>query len=165
MKPALLAMLALAALGSGFSAVAQDGEGDLLLLAIEDMTATRERPLFSPDRRPPAPVAVVEIKPEPVDVVIASAEPIDVDPPSARLIGVLILSADRKTAILRDETTGAVHRLRSGEELDGWTVTIDDATSITFAGFGETYRRKLFAAIDRDEESEDENAEPSGLWR
>lgn len=164
MRPAPFAMLGLIAALGVLPAAAQDRDGDFLLLSIEEMTATRERPLFAPDRRPPAPEPVVVVEPEPADVIIASADPVDVEPPSARLIGVMILSADRKTAILRDETTGTVHRLHSGEELDGWTVTIEDATSITLAGFGETYRRKLFAAIGGDEEvGEDE--EPSGLWR
>lgn len=164
MRPAPFAMLGLIAALGVLPAAAQEQGGDFLLLSIEELTATRERPLFAPDRRPPAPEPVVVVEPEPADVIIASVDPVDVEPPSARLIGVMILSADRKTAILRDETTGTVHRLRSGEELDGWTVTIEDATSITLAGFGETYRRKLFAAIGGDEEAE-EDEEPSGLWR
>ncbi|MBL0936435.1 MAG: hypothetical protein IBJ07_16950 [Rhizobiaceae bacterium] len=164
MRPAPFAMLGLIAALGVLPAAAQDRDGDFLLLSIEEMTATRERPLFAPDRRPPAPEPVVVVEPEAADVMIASVDPVDVEPPSARLIGVMILSADRKTAILRDETTGTVHRLRSGEELDGWTVTIEDATSITLAGFGETYRRKLFAAIGGDEAVEEDEAS-SGLWR
>lgn len=164
MKPASLAMLGLVATLGVLPSAAQDRDGDFLLRSIEEMTETRERPLFAPDRRPPAPEPVVVVEPEPADVIIASVDPVDVEPPSARLIGVVILSADRKTAILRDDTTGTVHRLQSGDELDGWTVTIEDATSITLAGFGETHRRKLFAAIGGDEDAE-EDEEPSGLWR
>lgn len=162
MKTRPLAIFGLIAALGVLHAAAQDRDGDFLLLSIEEMTATRERPLFAPDRRPPAPEPVVMVEPEPADVIIASADPVEVEPPSARLIGVMILSADRKTAILRDDRTGTVHRLHSGDELDGWTVTIEDATSITLAGFGETYRRKLFTAIGGDEDVE---VEPSGLWR
>lgn len=162
MRPAPIAILGLAAALFVLPAAAQIGDGDFLPLSIEEMTATRERPLFAPDRRPPVPEPVPVVEPESVEMVVASADPVEVEPPSARLIGVMILSADHKTAILRDDRTGAVHRLHSGDKLDGWTVTIEDATSITLAGFGETYRRKLFAAIGRDEDVEEE---PSGLWR
>lgn len=162
MKLMQIAMLGL--LGT-FPAAAQEEKGEFLLVTIDNLSATRERPLFAPDRRPPAPEPLVAVEPEPVEVVIASAEPFEVAPPSARLIGVLILNAGRKTAILRNETTGTVHRLHSGEELDGWTVTIEDATSITLAGFGERYRRELFAAARGDQKMEEEEEESSGLWR
>lgn len=48
MTPAPIAILGLAAALFVPSASAQVGNGDFLPLSIEEMTATRERPLFAP---------------------------------------------------------------------------------------------------------------------
>ena len=79
---------------------------------LEELQATRERPLFSPRRRPDAEVArqtetaVVEENPE----VLAF-----------ELTGVVI-GADIAVAILRNRDTQETVHLRRGEALDAWSL-------------------------------------------
>jgi hypothetical protein len=80
--------------------------------AIEQLSATRERPLFSPARRPPDP---------PPAPVVQRIEPTPPPPaPSVVLVGT-VTEADGARAIVRSGT--ATIRLRMGDEIGGWKVT------------------------------------------
>ena len=86
---------------------------------LRSLSATRERPLFSPSRRPldtaaPAPPPSVAAPPPPPTTVAAA------EPPPFTLLGT-VLSADARLAVLLNKTTNAVTRLREGESEAGWT--------------------------------------------
>jgi hypothetical protein len=88
---------------------------------IESLSATIERPLFSPTRRlpaPPAPVAEVEEPP-----------PAGPSPPTFSLRGIA-RSGSGPIAVV-EVAGGGSARLRVGEEYDGWTVRAIDARSVT----------------------------------
>jgi general secretion pathway protein N len=87
----------------------------LWAIPLKSMTYTRDRPLFTPSRRPPAPpVAYVEpARPAPV------AKPAEPERPRLVLIG-LVSGEKDKIAIFVDETTREVIRLRQDQGYSGW---------------------------------------------
>jgi general secretion pathway protein N len=97
------------------SAAAEPRGNPLWAVPLKSLSFTRDRPLFTPSRRPPTPpVAYVE-PPRPV-VVSKPAEP---ESPRLTLIGVVLGEKDA-IAILVDETTREVIRLRRNEGYRGW---------------------------------------------
>jgi general secretion pathway protein N len=89
------------------------GQGNpLWSISVAALTATRERPIFSPTRRPP-PVAVVAAP---------SQAPAAAQPPLA-LVGAI--AGDREgIAIFLDGTTKGIIRLKTGETHVGWTLQV-----------------------------------------
>jgi hypothetical protein len=87
-------------------------------IPLTALTATRERPLFSASRRPPA-LAIQTIA-QPVQDP-APAPPAPPEPPPLKLIGT-ILSPATSVALLKDPASQAVTRLRVGEATFGWRV-------------------------------------------
>jgi hypothetical protein len=81
-----------------------------------ELTDILERPVFTPARRRYLPVAEALAAPPP--------PPKPADPPlsdSYQLMG-LTSAGGQVTALLRAATGGALLRLRSGEQLEGWTL-------------------------------------------
>jgi general secretion pathway protein N len=86
----------------------------LWAIPLKSLSATLERPLFSPSRRPPARSATaVQISPTK-----ATATPDSGEPP-LNLIGVVI-GAEDGYAVFINTTTHDIVRLRTGEGHDGW---------------------------------------------
>lgn len=88
-------------------------------IPLSALSATRERPVFSPSRRPP-PRAVVALPPPPQ----AAAPPPPPPPPeplTLTLVGAVV-SDTEAIAILFDRTNQGVVRLRSGQAYGGWVV-------------------------------------------
>jgi hypothetical protein len=130
-----------AALALGGAQLHADGmapaalQNPLAVHSLDEFTATRERPLFAPDRRPPAPPPVVRVDPQPVD-----PKPV---PPSLVLLGVL-LDAGQPSAVVRGAPSEKTVRVRVGDELDGWKIAqiaerqlvlARDDRSVTFTMF------------------------------
>jgi general secretion pathway protein N len=84
-------------------------------IPIELLNATRERPIFSPTRRPPRP-AVPAAPAEAVKIVAPPAEP---DRPSLNLVGI-VAGAGEAYAVFINNTTHDIVRLKTGEGQDGW---------------------------------------------
>jgi hypothetical protein len=78
------------------------------------LATTRERPIFSPSRRPPPPA----IAPVPV-VAAPPPRPVKIERPQLALVGT-IAGPERSFGILVDQTTKAALRLRIGEEYQSW---------------------------------------------
>jgi general secretion pathway protein N len=102
-----------------FAPVGADAQNPLDGLRLEDLTATRDRPLFAPTRRPPPPPVRVEA-PTP------EAPPADekagaVGPPPFDLVGAVVGNGEA-FALLRNKATSKVVRLRPGDDADGWRV-------------------------------------------
>lgn len=93
---------------------------------LEALSATRERPIFSATRRPPAvaaPPSFVDAEPPP-DVAPAPSE----EPP-LELVGTVVGAADQ-VAIFVKSAERAVVRLRVGETDSGWTlVSVEPKTT------------------------------------
>ena len=86
----------------------------LWAMPVKQFSVTRERPIFLPSRRPPAPPSSTVT----VAKVIAPPKPKD-EQPQLSLVGT-IAGDDDKFGIFVDETTRSVLRLRLGEEFHGW---------------------------------------------
>lgn len=88
----------------------------LWAIPLKTLSATRERPLFTPSRRAPAPVIAGPPPPQPV-----SAPPPPAPPQKPRLTLVGAIIGDRESiAVLLDEGTRDIVRLRTGESHAGW---------------------------------------------
>lgn len=100
---------------------------------LEELQATRERPLFSPNRRPPAAEAETEAPPP---IVESSSLPFE-------LTGVA-LGSDVRVAILRNKSSNEEARLKEGEKLDAWTIEIVTDRYVVLRGDGKRVRLWLF---------------------
>jgi general secretion pathway protein N len=89
----------------------------LWAIPLKDLTATRDRPIFSPSRRPPPPAVVakpyVPLPPPP--------KPAEPDRPQLALIGTVAGENDG-LGIFLDQTTNKVIRLKLGDSLRGWVL-------------------------------------------
>jgi general secretion pathway protein N len=85
-------------------------------LSLEQLSATRERPLFSPARRiPTAP------EPAPPPPPVAVAPPAPAPAPTLALFGI-VADEDGARAIVRTGTSNDILRLRVGDVVESWTV-------------------------------------------
>jgi hypothetical protein len=80
---------------------------------LERLSATRERPLFSPTRRPPPPPPPVVHAPEP--------PPPPPPPPDVALLGI-VMDGDEARAVIRTSPAAKVMRVGIGDDIGGWTV-------------------------------------------
>jgi hypothetical protein len=84
-------------------------------IPIESLHATRERPLFSPSRRPPAPAVIS------APVQVKAAPPPPPSKPTLDLLGV-VEGHDESYAVFINTTTHDIVRLKTGEGEDGWVL-------------------------------------------
>ena len=87
----------------------------LWAIPLTSLSATRERPIFLPSRRAPAP-AVAAAYIEPPKTAPPPPEP---DRPALRLVGVVTGTADGFAVFISD-TTRDIIRLKTGEGHEGW---------------------------------------------
>ena len=86
-------------------------------IPLKSLSATRERPIFLPSRRPPAPaVAAAPVEPPKPPPPPPPAEP---ERPALRLLGIVSGTTDG-FAIFVSDTTRDIIRLKTGEGHEGW---------------------------------------------
>jgi hypothetical protein len=97
-------------------------------LTLQALSATRERPLFAPTRRPPAPPPPPHPEPEaPPPAEVVEAPPVEAppppppEPPAVTLFGV-VAEAEGARAIVRGPANENL-RLRVGDKIGDWAVT------------------------------------------
>src|SRR5262249_26512623 len=103
---------------AGMGVMRADGEprgNPLWAIPLESLKVTRERPIFLPSRRPPAPRVVASSAPSPVQ----PSPPQQPEPLRLQLIGA-VAGASAGIALFRDRMTKDVVRLRTGEAHAGW---------------------------------------------
>lgn len=88
----------------------------LWAIPIGSLSITRDRPLFTPSRRPPAPAVV---PPPPVVQPKVAARPAEPEHPKLTLIGTVVGEAEGIGVFLDQSTQGFV-RLKTGEGHSGW---------------------------------------------
>ena len=111
------AFAAMAVLAAARPCLAQAPANPLWDIPLSSLSETRERPLFSPARRPPPPAAPAA-PPAPVAIQPA-ADPV---PPPLVLLGVVSGPDGGGIAILQDQPGGIALRLRQGAVYQGWTL-------------------------------------------
>jgi general secretion pathway protein N len=91
----------------------------LWAIPLSALTATRERPLFLPSRRAPAPAIAntpVAVAPPP-----AAPPPAEPEQPPLVLVGA-IASETEGYAVFLDQATNSVIRLKTGQDHSGWVL-------------------------------------------
>ena len=97
-------------------------------IPLATLSATRDRPLFTPSRRPPAPtVAAAPRLPPPPRIAAPPPEPEHL---RLVLIGTVIGSAEG-IGIFLDQPTQRMIRLRLGEQHSGWVLRAVRAREVT----------------------------------
>ena len=120
---------------TGAPALVEAAKGNpLWSVPLTTLSATRERPLFSPTRRPPDTAA-----PPPPPPRVAAPPPAPAaaaaETPPFTLLGT-VLSANTSLAILLNTTTNEVTRLRLGQSEAGWTAQKVDLRAAVLAKDG-----------------------------
>jgi hypothetical protein len=87
----------------------------LWAMPLAQFSVTRDRPIFSPSRRPP-PAAVAPVM---APKVVAVPKPREPERPQLTLVGT-IASDEDGFGIFLDQSTKAVLRLKVGEDFQGW---------------------------------------------
>jgi len=88
----------------------------VLAVPLSQLSMTRDRPIFSPSRRPPAPPALpVAAKP------VEPAKPMEPDNPPLMLVGT-VAGEDSGIAVFVEQSTENSVRLRVNESHQGWTL-------------------------------------------
>jgi len=97
-------------------------------LPLTELSSTRERPIFSPSRRPPSPpptptyVAPVTVRP--------SVKPPESERPAVSLLGTVI-GTDVHIGVFLETATKNVVRLRVGEDHQYWVLRLITAREVT----------------------------------
>jgi hypothetical protein len=112
---------------------------------LAKLSATRDRPLFSPDRRPPAP------PPAPV----AAAPPPPAPPPDVTLLGVVV-DRERARAIVRSGSA-KIERVQIGDDIGGWKVSQIEGRRLLLALDG---REAAFTLFGRASAPQPDNPAP-----
>lgn len=106
------------------------------------LSAFRDRPLFSSNRRRPEDPGLDEAPPDPEEEpAITATEPV------RQLLGVILTPAGA-SAKLRDEATQTTVTVREHDMIDGWSVDEISRTEVALSKDGETRRIRIFS---RDE--------------
>jgi general secretion pathway protein N len=115
----------------------------LWAVPLRSLSATRDRPLFTPSRRPPAPAVAAA----PVVEAPAAPRPAVPERPSLTLVGTIIGEGD-KIAIFFNPASHAVVRLRLGEADNGWVLRSVGAREIVLEKGGQSFTLALPAPED-----------------
>jgi hypothetical protein len=107
----------------------------LWALPLKQLSMTRDRPIFSPSRRPPPPPTPAFVAPV---AVRQQVKPPDPEKPTVSLLGTIIGSnADDRIGVFLDNSTQSVVRLRVGEDHQGWVLRLIKAREATLMKSGE----------------------------
>src|SRR5262249_42273390 len=110
------------------------GGNPLSALPLKQFSITRERPIFSPTRRPPPPAA------PPVVAPVAVRQPVKKPPeperPAVSLLGTII-GREERIGVFLESGTQNVLRLHIGENHQGWVLHLIKAREVTLMRDGE----------------------------
>jgi hypothetical protein len=104
----------------------ESGTSALPWLKLEDLSATRERPLFAQDRRPP------RATPPPADPVPVAEAESETPRPVPSLKGI-IMQGSLTLVVLEDQTTSESVVVRSGDSFGPWQVVAETEHRVRLA--------------------------------
>lgn len=108
-------------------------------LSLDSLSATRERPLFAPDRRKPAPPPPVgSNRPEALPQAQAPQKP------QLRLTGVIV-SPWETLVLLRNPATSESVTIHPGETFGRWHVLVESNDTVTLKDGAEEITLEMFA--------------------
>ena len=100
----------------------------LWAVPLKLLSATRDRPIFSPSRRPPPPPVLPAAYAAPAP---AAPKPTESGPPQLSLVGTVVGDSE-SIGIFLDQATKAVVRLRTGQDHSGWILRSVRGREATF---------------------------------
>jgi hypothetical protein len=103
---------------------------------LERISSTRDRPLFSPTRHPPAPPPVVAVAPPPPP-----------PPPDVALLGVVMDGEDAR-AVVRAGPAAKILRVGIGDDIGGWKVGQIEARQLVLLLDGRTATFTMFTGAN-----------------
>jgi hypothetical protein len=103
---------------------------------LDRFSVTRDRPLFSPTRRPPAPPPTVAAPPPPPP-----------PPPDVMLLGV-VMDGEDAHALVRTGPAAKILRVRIGDKIGGWKVGQIEARKLVLLLNGRTATFTMFSGND-----------------
>jgi hypothetical protein len=103
---------------------------------LERLSNTRDRPLFSPTRRPPPPPPVVAVAPPPPP-----------PPPDVALLGVVMDGEDAR-AVVRAGPAAKILRVGIGDDIGGWKVGQIEARQLVLLLDGRTATFTMFTGTN-----------------
>jgi hypothetical protein len=103
------------------------GGNPLWALPLKQLSITRERPIFSPSRRPPPPAMPTYVAPVAVRTAQKPKEP---ERPSITLLGT-ILGSSESIGIFLNPATRDIVRLLLGEDHEGWALRSVKSREVT----------------------------------
>jgi hypothetical protein len=95
-------------------------------MPLTQLSGTRDRPIFSPSRRPPPAAVAVD----PVPVRPPPPRKKEIEPPQLSLVGT-IASDDESYGIFLDQSTNAALRLKVGDDYQGWRLRTIQGREVT----------------------------------
>jgi hypothetical protein len=99
----------------------------LWAIPLQQLSATRQRPLFAPSRRPPPPVVAYQLASAPPPPPPKPAEP---EKPRLSLVGTIAAGAEG-IGVFQDLANNGVLRLKMGEGHDGWVLRAVQRREVT----------------------------------
>jgi len=115
---------------AGRAPAAEGPVSPLAAQAFDRLSATRERPLFSPTRRRPAPPPVLALPPPPPP-----------PPPDVALIAVIMDGEDARAVV---RAGPKVRRVQIGDDIDGWKVGQIEARQLVLSLDDRTAKYAMF---------------------
>jgi hypothetical protein len=112
----------------------------LAIQPLDGLRALRERPLFSPTRRPPPPPPVAERRPEP---------PSPPPPPPNIALYAVVVDGNEARAVVRTAPGADVIRVHPGDDIGGWTVARIETQRLVLSLDGRLATFTMFAGNSR----------------
>jgi len=116
----------------------------LWAIPLGSLSKTRDRPLFTPSRRPPAPAVVVA---PPVVQPKVVAHPAAPEHPNLKLIGTVV-GENEGIGVFLDQATNIYVRIKTGEGHAGWILRSVKAREVTLEKGSQSETLRLPAARD-----------------
>jgi hypothetical protein len=111
------------------------GQEPSALPSLDQLSATRDRPLFSPDRRKPAPPPAV------APLATPQQQP---QKPKFTLMGIIVTSSET-IVLLQDAGTSELITVRSGQSVGRWQIVANSNYSAKITDGKEEFTLQMFA--------------------
>jgi len=118
----------------------------LWAIPLGSLSITRDRPIFTPSRRPPAPAVIVAPPVFQPKIVVRPAEP---EHPNLALIGTVVGDTEG-IGVFLDQATHNFIRIKTGEGHAGWILKSIKAREVTLEKGQQTETLRLPARKDSD---------------